>query len=432
MKRAVAVVSIVIAAVLLIWLLPRQGNDEGPVVRKVMVLGMDGLEWDVLGPMVEAGRVPNLARLIREGSWGELRSLDILESPVIWTSIATGKVPEKHGITGFVKQVDEARVPVPVTSNVRKVKAIWNILSEAGLSAGIVGWLATWPAEELNGYLVTSYFEYESLPGRRKEGGVTYPEELEKEIAQFKTKAPQIDDSSAAVFFRGGMPGEQSLLNRAKILKRCIASDETFRRTGLHLIRENPTDFFSVYMRAVDGPCHKFWVELFPESGPRPTDEEIETFGEVIPRYYEYVDSVIGEFLCFADDNTTVIVTSDHGHSGPKPEGDSYRWGIAMHDTTGVVVFWGKDIVRAQELTDVSVLDITPTVLALYGLPVADDMDGRVLVEAIEADFLESKPVTRIDTYEHESAPAGKSDEPIESSVDDQVRERLRALGYIE
>ena len=153
----------------------------------------------------------------------------------------------------------------------------------------------------------------------------------------------------------------------------------------------------------------------------------------MITGFYEEMDRVLEEFLAMADENTTAVVTSDHGHSGPKAAGDGYRFGVAMHDPTGVLAFWGKDIVTGAELVDAGVMDITPTLLALCGLPVGEDMDGRVLTEAIDPDFLNAHPVTTVETYE----PAeGERDElgtePIESPIDDEVREQLRALGYIE
>jgi arylsulfatase A-like enzyme len=188
-----------------------------------------------------------------------------------------------------------------------------------------------------------------------------------------------------------------------------------------------------VYLKGIDGVCHLHWVDMLPQSGPPVTEEEAEIFGDVITGYYEEMDGVLAEFLAMADDNTTLVLTSDHGHSGPKRQGDGYRMGIAMHDPTGVLAFWGKDIAGGVELADAGVMDITPTLLALCGLPVADDMDGRVLTEAIDREFLRAHPVTTVETYE----PAeGESDElgtePIESPIDDEVREQLRALGYIE
>jgi len=126
-----------------------------------------------------------------------------------------------------------------------------------------------------------------------------------------------------------------------------------------------------------------------------------------------------------------VIVTSDHGFSGPKLRGETYSFGIWMHDPTGVVALAGKDIARGRKLADPSVLDVTPTILALYGLPVADDMDGRVWTEAIDPAFLEAHPVGRIESYEGGETKTTGDEEPAKSSVDDEVRERLRSLGYI-
>ncbi|MBD3367360.1 MAG: hypothetical protein GF405_04165 [Candidatus Eisenbacteria bacterium] len=406
------------------------GREEtGGVSRRVMIVGIDGLEWDVMAPLLEQGRLPTFARLIREGTWGELISLEVLESPVIWTSIATGKTPEKHGITGFAKRGRAGR-NVPMTSNVRRVDAVWDILGDRGMTVGIVGWLATWPATPVNGYMVTSHFNYGSDSEGHLPEDATYPAGLADSLRPFLLRQQDIPDGSAAAFVRGDVPETEAARGRFDALKVSLASDETTRQAALHLGTDLPTDFTAVYFRGVDGPSHFFWVDMLPDSGPDVPPEEVEAFGDVVPLYYEYMDGVLAEMLRLADDETTVIVTSDHGHSGPKPRGDDYAWGIAMHDRTGFICLWGKDVVSGGQLADPSVLDVTPTVLALYGLPVAEDMDGRVLEEALEPAYLESHPVTTVDTYETGDRAAGE--EPIESSVDEEIRERLRSLGYIE
>lgn len=411
-------------------------EETEPIKRRVMIIGVDGLEWDVMGPLIEAGRLPTFSRLLDEGAWGEIRSLDILESPVIWTSIATGKLSEKHGITGFAKSRRGATEPTPITSNVRRVEAIWNILGERGLSVGIIGWLATWPAEPVNGYMVSSYFNYGwgDSPDE-KNRRITFPGGIADDLAEYRIGPDDVGDEQLLDFLAGDTRlGEQGSLFEARIkaLRGAIATDETTRRVAHSLALSFPTDLFAVYFRGVDGPSHKFWTDAFPETGPPLTAEEEQVFGQVVVRYYEYMDRVVGEFLEYADENTTVVVTSDHGHSGPKLRGGTYQWGIAMHDPSGVVVLWGRDIVPGQ-LSDPSVLDITPTILALYGLPVADDMDGRVLAEAIDPAFLRAHPIMSTATYETgEAAPGSQDQEPVESPVDDEVRERLRSLGYIE
>jgi len=432
MRRITAIVLLCAAALLATSCSSTQQEAE-PVARKVLFVGIDGMEWDIMSTLVAEGRLPTFERVLSEGAWGELRSLDILESPVIWTSIATGKVPEKHGIMGFAKAHPGAE-PVPMTSNVRRVEAIWDILGDRGWTVGIVGWLSTWPAGPVNGYLVTDYFNYGWSPGRGGESeGITFPPGLADELAGLRVMEDDVPDARAAEFLSGEMPEKEALLKRVGALKGCIATDETSLRVARHMAERMPVDFYAVYLKGIDGVCHLHWVDMLPQSGPPITEEEAALFGEVIERYYEEMDGVLAEFLEMADENTTVVLTSDHGHSGPKPVGDNYRFGIAMHDPTGVFALWGKDISPGVELDDPGVMDITPTLLALCGLPVGDDMDGRVLTEAIDGEFLDAHPVRTIETYEVAGSDAdGDGSEPIESPIDDEVRERLRALGYIE
>jgi predicted AlkP superfamily phosphohydrolase/phosphomutase len=405
-----------------------------PVDRKVMIIGIDGLEWDIMGPMIDQGRLPTFARIMSEGAWGEVKSLDILESPVIWTSIATGKVPEKHGVMGFAKKMQPGAEPTPVTSNVRRVEAIWDILGDRGKSVGIVSWLATWPATQVNGYLVTDYFNY-GWDETQSVGteGLTFPPSLALDLRSLRTQGSNLPDDSVARLIRGAIPKSGDLRQRYELLKRTIASDLTTEAVAHRLWERMPVDFYAVYLKGIDGLCHMYWTDMFPGSGPPATDDDIQMFGEVIPRYYEDMDRTLARFLAMADENTTVIVTSDHGHSGPKLVNGVYKMGIAMHDPSGVVILWGKDVAQGVELSVPSVLDITPTILAMCGMPVARDMDGRVLTEGIDQSFLNGHPVSWIDTYEPEGGSReAASEEPIESPLDDQVREQLRALGYID
>jgi predicted AlkP superfamily phosphohydrolase/phosphomutase len=412
----------------------RVETEVGPLERRVVILGIDGLEWDVMGPMLESGRLPNFARLINEGAWGELRSLKFLESPMIWTSIATGKSPGKHGVTGFTTKEGARRAGAILTSDFRTARTLWDILGEREWSVGVVGWLVTWPAEPVNGYLVTDRFVYGWDAGARSAEGITYPAELIDEIGDLRVRAEDVSDSDVGRFVRGDVPTTGTLAERVTALKRLLATDATFLAADRHLARERPTDFYALYLKGVDGACHLFWTDAFPESGPAPSDQEIELFGEVIARYYESADEIVGEFLDRVDDSTILIVTSDHGHSGPKGRGDDYAWGIAMHDPTGFFALYGEDVAGGQELARVTVLDIAPTILALSALPVADDMDGRVLEEAIDPGFLERYPVSSVATYEHES-PGGEpddSEEPVDSPLDEEILEELRSLGYID
>src|SRR6185369_11861033 len=155
---------------------------------KVLVIGVDAGEWDVLGPLLDQGKVPTFARLRDKGASGRIRSLEPLtKSPIIWASIATGKVPQKHGISDFfVKRAEKDRAAAreagkggdaesPTTSNLWKARPVWDILGSLGKKVGVVGWWTTWPAQPVNGDLVSDYVGYKA---RWEKSGsrMTYPD----------------------------------------------------------------------------------------------------------------------------------------------------------------------------------------------------------------------------------------------------------------
>src|SRR5512143_72577 len=108
--------------------------------RRVVMIGRCAADWKVIGPLLDAGKMPNLENLINSGVMGNLATLYPDLSPMLWTSIATGKRPFKHGITGFTEPDPETGGIRPVTNLSRKTKAIWNILSQTGRKCNVVGW----------------------------------------------------------------------------------------------------------------------------------------------------------------------------------------------------------------------------------------------------------------------------------------------------
>ena len=88
---------------------------------KLLLLGIDGATWRVLDPLLQAGNLPNLKRLIARGASGVLRSFEYSASPVAWTTIATGKMPAKHNIKDF-----------RVSRRDLRARQVWDILAEQG------------------------------------------------------------------------------------------------------------------------------------------------------------------------------------------------------------------------------------------------------------------------------------------------------------
>ena len=114
------------------------------------MLGLDGVDPDVVALLVGEGKLPNFERLAREGASGRLTSAPPLLSPILWTTVATGREPLDHGVSGFVT-LDADGERRPVSSRQRRVRALWNMLSESDRTVAVVGWWATWPAEEVRG-----------------------------------------------------------------------------------------------------------------------------------------------------------------------------------------------------------------------------------------------------------------------------------------
>ena len=126
------------------------------LAKKVLLIGWDGADWKVINPLLDSGKMPTLERFINKGVMGNLASLSPTLSPLLWTSIATGMRPFKHGILHFTEPDPYTGGIRPVTSTSRAVKAIWNILNQNGYKSNIIGWWPSHPAEPINGVMVSS------------------------------------------------------------------------------------------------------------------------------------------------------------------------------------------------------------------------------------------------------------------------------------
>jgi hypothetical protein len=445
---------------------------------KVLVIGLDAADWKIMSPLLREEKLPNLYSLIRRGCWGKLKTLIPAQSPRLWNSIASGKRPQKHGILGFVVRHPETGKRMPYTSNMRKCKAIWDILSDQGKRVGVVGWWNTWPATPVNGAMVCGVTRYKlkdfdglrhaddepDLSGPSASRGwvqtvtddgqqvtmleypqkstlqleasnrQTYPEELFEDIRPLVRPHNQIDDAPKFIrraWITTGPLSEAEKVSLA-LLVQIHNDDRTYATIGKFLWNKLQPDFLTVYVAGIDVVGHRFWLYMEPEKFDVTVEPgKIEQYKDVLRNYYILVDELIGEYLRLVDQDTCVVVVSDHGMSASQRAFDfSGGVGSAGHtDEDGIIIMAGKYIQPRAYLGSPSVLDVTPTLLALMGLPVGADMDGRVIKKAFRKGFLDQHPIRYISTYD---INVQADDVPIESPMDDQMMERLRALGYIE
>jgi predicted AlkP superfamily phosphohydrolase/phosphomutase len=450
-RRTIAIVTVVLVVVAagVVFHVRRPGPADDVRIpeapSRILVVGIDGLDWSRVNRLADEGRLPNVARMRSEGSSGILHSIRPFVSPTIWTCIATGKTEEKHGISGFLVNTPNSAYASPTTSNMRRVKAIWQILSAAERSVGVIGWLVTYPADVVNGYLISSHVTL-ALSAKREARAPNqtddwlsegiYPKSLWPEVADNVYNEEDVGDSIIESFIASSMDrARQEEKVRTSSLAKFYAADMTSLTLSRHFFESRPADFNAVYFRGSDMTSHFFWRFMEPESWKKELSAEaVETFSPVVERYYAFADSLLGEMLELVDDDTVVVLLSDHGFAGHRGyrgfEGD-VAVGIEMHREDGIIFVSGPGINRGGSIAGASVLDVTPTVLALAGLPVARDMDGRPLTEIMSRTFLERYPVVYIDSYEVGDAPDGDLT-PIESPVDDEIKEMLRSLGYID
>ncbi|MCZ7384162.1 MAG: alkaline phosphatase family protein, partial [Candidatus Methanoperedens sp.] len=387
-----------------------------------------------------AGKLPNFDRLIKEGVSGPLRTLKPILSPIIWTSIATGKTPDKHGIFGFA-EADTNRNIESISSKDRKVEALWNILTEKGIRSGIVGWWATSPPEEINGVMVSDrigFHSYGITVGKRKLVEYIYPPKkvaefqpllvLPKDISYQETeKFIHISQSDFAKISKSYFDPK----NRDNHFLHILAGMKMYETMSNYILQKEHPDFMAVYFEAVDSLSHLF-MPFAPPKREEVRNEEYEKYKNVITAIYQEQDEAIGRLLKNVDKNTVVIIVSDHGFKtgASRPtftreiEGDT---AVDSHRLFGVLVVSGPNIKKDIKISDASVLDITPTILAILQLPVGQDMDGKVLSEI----FQTAPKIKTIASYESGAVRRFSEPERLAKKTDDEYVERLQALGYI-
>lgn len=379
---------------------------------RLVVLGVDGLDFRVLDEMVESGDLPAFAGLYRHGSVGRINVLPTglpLESPRIWTSFATGQLPEIHGISSFVYTdflgMGSARL---YSSQQRRSPAIWEIASEQGKSVGVVNWWVTYPAEPVDGFVISD--RYVALWARRRARfwGAEIDREREK-----SAYPPSLADTLDTVELSGGNKGV--LGPRAAEEK----DRHIFDLAAAALVKY-PVELVLIYTRALDELSHMRWHTHEPLPGESPP--KIDAIADYMRRYDRLLAGLIDDLG--PDDH--LVLLSDHGFER-KAGGGVPSGAHASADTAvGVMILYGPRIRSGARLGEVGVLDVLPTLLEIADLPAARDMPGRVLAGAFKPALRKTLP--RVAAYER-NATAQELD--TTSKADGAIIERLRALGYM-
>ncbi len=358
---------------------------------RVLLIGWDAADWKVIRPLLDAGQLPNLARLMAGGVRGNLATIYPVLSPMLWTSIATGKRAYKHGIHGFAEPLPDGSGVRPITLLARKTKAVWNILNQTGHRSIVVGWWPSHPAEPLNGVMVSNHFyppvgppgESPPLPG-----GTVHPAALAASLGELRVNPMELSGEFLRLFVPEFERVDQAKDKRLHSLARIIAETMSVHAVATELLNKQPWDFAAVYYSAIDHFGHGF-MSYHPPRLPWVPEPDFEIYRHVIANAYRYHDAMLGELLSHADESTTVILMSDHGfhpdHLRPayipaEPAGPAIE-----HRHFGILCLKGPALRVNEQLFGASLLDLCPTILTVFGLPPGRDMDGKVLLTAFKA-----------------------------------------------
>ncbi len=211
-----------------------------------------------------------------------------------------------------------------------------------------------------------------------------------------------------------------------------IVADEFLRRAAGELA-EDPADLFIVYYRLPDFMSHSLWLFYDDSEFTSPADPlEKALFGESLKESYRFVDEAIGELLAKWDGRANVLIVSDHGFgsslSMEKGEETRSFHLTGNHRPHGVMLATGPDI-QPGELQGMTAMDVTPTMLAMLGLPVSDQLPGEVTARLLRPGLLEEQPIRTVADYSDITIAREEFGMDIESLAEDMSA--LRGLGYV-
>jgi hypothetical protein len=505
-----------------------------PQDRNIIFVGLDCATHWIVKDLVAQGRMPVMANIIESGTTFRTETEEPVMSPVVWTSIASSKVPEKHGVKSF-----------HATSASVKTKRIWDIFLDRGSKIGIMGHFVIWPLAKVNGFMVPDLMALDDQ---------TYPKELSflRRLTESSKagRSLKIDEAlrmaktaakygvQISTFWSGLAEILKSKLNSRSIYERQFSvrylKQRLYGDVFVKLYKMYSPQYAYFHNHFIDTCSHIFWKYVEPDKFGDVSESEIKKYENKLFEAYEHADKTLGKIWKLSDENTLFVVASDHGAKAAASEERNWRipnintehlmqtleiekevsysnvgldviakprietegnkerlkelfdsitivednmplFQIAEKDssniwlslnnsitevedrhikinnclyelerfvhvskdrTSGVhdgsnamLVLSGKGVKKSLSVKNsAKVLDIIPTILALTGLPIGRDMDGEVLLEAMEEDFLQKYPVEFIESYD-DPDQGNKSEPDLETS--EELKSRLRALGYL-
>ena len=426
--------------------------------KKILLIGWDAADWKAITPLMDAGKMPNLQNLVERGTIGNISTLYPPLSPMLWTSIATGKRPYKHGIYGFSEPTPDGQGIRPVSNLSRKTRALWNIFHTQGMKSNVIGWWPSHPAEPINGVMISNMYQRHVGQLNKDEGPdararhiggneilekieknwplppqCVHPASLEEPLSKLRVHPQELTADAILPFLPKLAEIDQEKDHRPETVAKMLCECTSVHAAATATMQLEPWDFMAVYYDAIDHFSHGF-MQYHPPRLPWVGEQDFEHYQHVIEVAYRYHDMMLGTLLELAGKDTTIMLISDHGfhpdHNRPRQVANEPAGPAEEHSHYGIFVMAGPGIKQDERIYGANLLDVAPTILHAFDLPVGENMDGKVLINVFDSD----RPIETIPSWdavdgEDGSHPGESVQDPLAAKA---ALDQLVELGYIE
>jgi Flp pilus assembly protein TadD len=408
--------------------------------RPVIFLGLDAGDWPLLDGYISRGVMPNLGRLVAEGTSGHLKTISPPLSPLIWTTMMTGTSPLEHGILDFVQFDPATGSKEPITSSERRMPAVWSMATSAGKRSAVFGLWATFPAEAIDGLVVSdrlfTFLYKESAPPE----GVVFPQDREAWARDGLARAERdVNYDAVRAYlpwltepeYRKVADSDDPYAQPVSALRRMLIETDVYGDLSLQWIREQRPDVAVVYFQSTDTVGHVF-APYAPPRQPSIAQEDYDRYSAVPERFFHALDDRIGRYRDAAVAMGGVLmIASDHGFfwgEGRPTRLSSVATASAAkwHAPQGMYLLWGKGVpAKPGHAAQGDVQQVAATLLALAGLPPGRDVNGDPL------DGAAAVKAPRADYAAHYRPAAAQVAGRAGSAMGREAVANLRSLGYI-
>lgn len=366
---------------------------------RITLLLLDGASLEYVWPRVAAGRLPNFGRILDTGASMDLATIRPTQPDPVWAAVATGMYPAKNGVrsaASYFARGDDRPIDLlpdhcfshtlvrlgvvrdqPNSSAAWRARPLWTILGDYGLTAGIVRWPLTYPAQPITGFLITDRFH--QLIGSMFEfdGRAMYPAGI----------LPAARDA-----FAGSSDATQW--------------DEFYGRAARDVIAQYPVQLEAVRYQGLDSAGHHYLKYAQPRAFGDVSDKERQQHSAVLDRAYASVDGEIGAAIERQSPGDLLLVISGFGmqpvtpikHLAARVLRDPDVSGTHENAPDGFMLAYGTPVAAGRKQRG-SIVDVTPTILYFIGVPIGRDMDGYARADLFTRAFTIERPITFIPSH---------------------------------